>query len=229
MRIVDVIERKREGAANSRAELEALVLGYTRGEVPDYQAAAWLMAVCLRGMSADEVVELTAIMAASGRRLDLGSIGRPVADKHSTGGVGDKTSLVVVPLVAGCGVPVGKMSGRGLGFSGGTIDKLESIPGLRVELSADEFVRQLGAEGIVLAGQSADLAPADGKLYALRDVSGTVPSIPLIASSVMSKKLAAGAGVIVLDVKVGNGAFMEREADARALAETMLSIGQAAG
>jgi pyrimidine-nucleoside phosphorylase len=229
MRIVDIIERKRDGGANTRAELEALVLGYTRGAVPDYQAAAWLMAVCVRGMEPDEVAVLTEIMAASGRQLDLSSVGRPVADKHSTGGVGDKTSLVVAPLVAACGVPVGKMSGRGLGFTGGTIDKLESIAGLRVELSGDDFVTQLRQEGIVLSGQSAELAPADGKLYALRDVTGTVPSIPLIAASVMSKKLAAGADAILLDVKVGNGAFMRHESEARALAETMLGIGRAAG
>ncbi len=229
MRIVDIIERKRNGERLSRAELEAIVLGYTRGEVPDYQVAAWLMAVCWRGMAPDEVAELTQIMAASGRQLDLSRVGRVVADKHSTGGIGDKTSMVVAPLVAACGVPVGKMSGRGLGFAGGTIDKLESIPGFRVELSAEEFLDQLQRIGVVLCGQSADLAPADGKLYALRDVTATVQSIPLIASSVMSKKLAAGAQVIVLDVKVGSGAFMREEPEARALAETMVAIGTAAG
>src|SRR5437588_1807020 len=217
-RIVDLIEKKRDGGTHSRDELEAIVRGYVRGDVPDYQVAAWLMAVCLRGMQPDEVADLTAIMAASGRQLDLSSVGRPVADKHSTGGVGDKTSLVVAPLVAACGVPVGKMSGRGLGFSGGTIDKLESIPGLRVELGADQFLAQLDREGLVICGQSAELAPADGKLYALRDVTATVESIPLIASSVMSKKLAAGAPVIVLDVKVGPGAFMKAPAQARELA-----------
>src|SRR3989449_3115421 len=191
LRIVDLIEKKRDGGTHSRDELEAIVSGYVRGEVPDYQVAAWLMAVCWRGMQPDEVATLTQVMAASGAQLDLSSIGKPVADKHSTGGVGDKTSLVVMPLVAACGVPVGKMSGRGLGFTGGTIDKLESFPGIRVNLDAAAFVRQLRDIGIVITGQSADLAPADGKLYALRDVTGTVPSPPLIASSIMSKKLAA--------------------------------------
>ncbi len=229
MRIVDLIEKKRDGGTFSRDELEQLVLGYVHGEVPDYQVAAWLMAVQLRGMAPDEVVALTQVMAASGEQLDLSSIGRPVADKHSTGGVGDKTSLVVMPLVASCGVPVGKMSGRGLGFTGGTIDKLESFPGIRLDLSASEFTQQLRDVGIVITGQSADLAPADGKLYALRDVTGTVPSLPLIASSIMSKKLAAGAHVIVLDVKTGSGAFMHEREAARDLARAMVDIGTAAG
>jgi pyrimidine-nucleoside phosphorylase len=229
MRIVDLIEKKRDGGQHSADELHAIVDGYVRGEVPDYQVAAWLMAVCLRGMQPDEAATLTRIMAASGQQLDLSSVGRPVADKHSTGGVGDKTSLIVMPLVAACGVPVGKMSGRGLGFTGGTIDKLESFPGIRVDLDAASFVRQLTDVGIVITGQSADLAPADGKLYALRDVTGTVPSLPLIASSVMSKKLAAGANVIVLDVKTGSGAFMREADDARALARAMVDIGVAAG
>jgi pyrimidine-nucleoside phosphorylase len=229
VRIVDLIDKKREGGRHSREELEALVNGYVRGAVPDYQVAAWLMAVCWRGMQAAEVADLTQVMAASGEQLDLTSIGRPVADKHSTGGVGDKTSLVVMPLVAACGVPVGKMSGRGLGFTGGTIDKLESFPGMRVDLDAAAFVRQLHDIGIVITGQSADLAPADGKLYALRDVTGTVPSLPLIASSIMSKKLAAGAHVIVLDVKTGSGAFMRERDAARELAQAMVDIGVAAG
>jgi pyrimidine-nucleoside phosphorylase len=229
VRIVDLIDKKREGGRHSRAELEAIVNGYVQGTVPDYQVAAWLMAVCWRGMEADETADLTQVMAASGEQLDLSSIGRPVADKHSTGGVGDKTSLVVMPLVAACGVPVGKMSGRGLGFTGGTIDKLESFPGMRVDLDAAAYVHQLSDIGIVITGQSADLAPADGKLYALRDVTGTVPSLPLIASSIMSKKLAAGANVIVLDVKTGSGAFMRERDAARALAQAMVDIGAAAG
>jgi pyrimidine-nucleoside phosphorylase len=229
MRVIDLIEKKRDGGVHSHAEIEAIIGGYVRGEVPDYQIAAWLMAVCWRGMGSGELAALTQVMAASGEQLDLTSIGRPVADKHSTGGVGDKTSLVVMPLVAACGVPVGKMSGRGLGFTGGTIDKLESFPGIRVDLDAPAFVRQLRDIGIVITGQSVDLAPADGKLYALRDVTGTVPSLPLIASSVMSKKLAAGANVIVLDVKTGSGAFMREPDAARALAQTMVHIGVAAG
>jgi pyrimidine-nucleoside phosphorylase len=229
VRIVDLIEKKRDGGAHTRAELEAIVLGATRGEVPDYQLAAWLMAVVWRGMTDEEMAQLTEVMAASGERLDLSSVGRPVADKHSTGGVGDKTSLVVMPLVAACGVPVGKMSGRGLGLTGGTIDKLECFPGIRLELSAAAFVRQLREVGIVITGQSAELAPADGKLYALRDVTGTVPSLPLIASSVMSKKLAGGAQVIVLDVKAGSGAFMRHPAAARLLARAMVRIGALAG
>ena len=229
MRIVDLIEKKRDGGAHSRDELEALVGGYVRGEVPDYQVAAWLMAVCWRGMLPEELTRLTQVMAASGTQLDLSPLGRPVADKHSTGGVGDKTSLVVMPLVAACGVPVGKMSGRGLGFTGGTIDKLECFAGIRLDLDAPAFVRQLGDVGMVITGQSADLAPADGKLYALRDVTGTVPSLPLIASSIMSKKLAAGADVIVLDVKTGSGAFMRERDAARALARAMVEIGTAAG
>src|SRR6266851_5834206 len=228
-RIVDLIEKKRDGGTHSRDELETLIGGYVRGEVPDYQLAAWLMAVCWRGMQPDEVATLTQVMAASGEQLDLSSIGKPVADKHSTGGVGDKTSLVVMPLVAACGVPVGKMSGRGLGFTGGTIDKLESFPGIRLDLDAATFVRQLGEIGIVITGQSADLAPADGKLYALRDATGTVPNLPLIASSIMSKKLAAGANVIVLDVKTGSGAFMHDRESALALARAMVDIGTAAG
>src|SRR5215831_901750 len=229
MRIVDLIEKKRDGGQHSEDELHAIVDGYVRGEVPDYQVAAWLMAVCLRGMQPDEVASLTRIMAASGQQLDLSGVGRAVADKHSTGGVGDKTSLIVMPLVAACGIPVGKMSGRGLGFTGGTVDKLESFPGMRVDLEASEFVRQLSNIGIVITGQSADLAPADGKLYALRDVTGTVPSLPLIASSIMSKKLAAGANVIVLDVKTGSGAFMRERDAARELAQAMVDIGAAAG
>jgi pyrimidine-nucleoside phosphorylase len=228
-RIPDLIDRTRRGQRLSRPDLETLVLGFTRGEVPDYQIAAWLMAVCCRGMEAAEVADLTEVMVDSGRRLDLSPIGPMVADKHSTGGVGDKTSLVVAPLVAACGLPVAKMSGRGLGFTGGTLDKLESIPGLSVELGADRFVAQVREIGLAIVGQSPELAPADGKLYALRDVTATVESIPLVASSVMSKKLAAGAPVIVLDVKTGSGAFMSTVSAATELAELMVEIGRAAG
>ena len=228
-RIVDLIARKRAGGELSADELAALVDGYLRGDVPDYQVAAWLMAVCWRGMTRRETTDFTLLLARSGEMLDLGALGARAVDKHSTGGVGDKTTLAVAPLVAACGVPVAKLSGRGLGFTGGTLDKLESIPGLRVSLSTDELIRQVERIGIAVASQSADLAPADGKLYALRDVTATVESIPLIASSVMSKKLAAGAGSIVLDVKAGRGAFMKRVEDATTLAETMVEIGRGAG
>jgi pyrimidine-nucleoside phosphorylase len=226
---VDIIAKKRDGLPLSREEIEFFVQGYTRGEIPDYQAAAWLMAVYLRGMDEAETVALTLAMAHSGATLDLGDVAPLVADKHSSGGVGDKTTLAVGPVVASLGVPVGKMSGRGLGFSGGTLDKLESIPGFRAELTVGEFKRQLAEVGLVVAGQSADLAPADGKFYALRDVTATVSSIPLIASSIMSKKIAAGANVIVLDVKVGQGAFVKDEEEALHLARLMIRIGQNAG
>jgi pyrimidine-nucleoside phosphorylase len=229
MRAVDIIARKRDGAELSTAEIDWFVRGFTRGDIPDYQAAALLMAITLRGMSARETVDLTLAMAHSGDVLDPHEVVPVAVDKHSTGGVGDKTTLVVEPLVAATGLAVGKMSGRGLGFSGGTLDKLESIRGYRVDLSTREFRRNLKRYGIVLTGQTADLAPADGKLYALRDVTATVPALPLIASSVMSKKLAAGADAIVLDVKVGNGAFMATLADARALARIMVRIGRDAG
>ena len=228
MRVVELIERKRDGGKLTADEIDALVQGYTKGDVPDYQMSAFCMAVVWRGMDAKETAALTASMVRSGERLDLSRFGR-VVDKHSTGGVGDKTTLVVAPLVAACGVPVAKMSGRGLGFSGGTLDKLESIRGYRVDLSTAEFLAQLERIGIVVTGQTADLAPADGKLYALRDTTGTVPAIPLIASSVMSKKIAAGANAVVLDVKVGSGAFMKDLASARQLARAMVSIGVAHG
>src|SRR2546430_10996795 len=225
MRVVELIERKRDGGKLTADEIDALVQGYTKGDVPDYQMSAFCMAVVWRGMDAKETAALTASMVRSGERLDLSRFGR-VVDKHSTGGVGDKTTLVVAPLVAACGVPVAKMSGRGLGFSGGTIDKLESIPGLRVELSAEEFLAQLDREGLVICGQSTELAQADGKLYALRDVTATVESIPLIASSIMSKKMAEGLDALVLDVKVGSGAFMKKQVEARRLAQMMVGVGR---
>jgi len=228
MRVVELIERKRDGGKLTADEIDALVQGYTKGDIPDYQMSAFCMAVVWRGMDAKETAALTASMVRSGEQLDLSRFA-VVVDKHSTGGVGDKTTLVVAPLVATCGVPVAKMSGRGLGFSGGTLDKLESIRGYRVDLSTDEFLAQLERIGIVVTGQTADLAPADGKMYALRDTTGTVPSIPLIASSIMSKKIAAGAHAVVLDVKVGSGAFMKDLVRARQLARAMVSIGVAHG
>lgn len=229
MNAVDLIIKKRDGFELSREEIEFFVTGFTRGDIPDYQAAAWAMAVLLKGMTDRETTDLTLAMANSGSTLDLSKVVKIALDKHSTGGVGDKTTLVVEPLVAACGVPVGKMSGRGLGFSGGTLDKLDSIPGYRTNLSRDEFIDQLKDIGLVLTGQSPDLAPADGKFYALRDVTGTVQSMPLIASSVMSKKIAGGAQAIVLDVKVGSGAFMKTLEEARSLAVLMVSIGRLSG
>jgi len=229
MRMVDVIVNKRDKHELTQEEIKYFVEGYTRGEIPDYQASALAMAILLNGMSSRETKELTLAMAHSGEVLDLSKVVPVTVDKHSTGGVGDKTSLVVAPTVSACGLPVGKMSGRGLGFSGGTLDKLESIPGFCVDLSTEEFIQQLKSIGIVLTGQSADLAPADGKLYALRDVTGTVQSIPLIASSIMSKKIAAGAQAILLDVKVGLGAFMTNLEDARKLARMMVKIGTLVG
>lgn len=229
MRAVDIIIRKRDKGELTREEIEFFIKGFVSGDVPDYQASAFAMAVLLNGMTPRETTDLTLAMAYSGQMLDLSDVVGLVVDKHSSGGVGDKTSLVVLPIVAACGLPVGKMSGRGLGFSGGTLDKLESIPGYRVNLTTDEFKKQLKDKGIVLTGQSLDLAPADGKLYALRDVTGTVQSIPLIASSIMCKKLAAGAQAILLDVKTGLGAFMETLDEARQLAELMVDIGKLAG
>lgn len=229
MRAVDIIARKRDGEPLTAEEIAFFVTGFARGAVPDYQAAAWLMAVVLRGMSHQETIDLTLAMVRTGLQLDLSDIAPFVADKHSTGGVGDKTTLVVAPLVAAAGVCVGKMSGRGLGFSGGTLDKLESIPGFRADLSVEEFRSQLRAVGIAVTGQSADLVPADGKLYALRDVTATVESLPLMASSIMSKKIATGTNGIVLDVKVGRGAFMKTEQDALELATLMVDIGRGMG
>lgn len=224
MRAVDIIIKKRDREELTRDEIEFFIQGYGKGEIPDYQAAAWAMAVVLNGMTPRETTDLTLAIAGSGETLDLSRIVPIAVDKHSTGGVGDKTTLVVEPVVAACGLAVGKMSGRGLGFSGGTLDKMESIPGFRTDLTTEEFLEQLKSIGLVLTGQTADLAPADGKLYALRDVTGTVQSIPLIASSVMSKKIAAGAQAIVLDVKAGLGAFMENLDEAQRLAELMVSI-----
>ncbi|MDH5507790.1 MAG: thymidine phosphorylase [Anaerolineae bacterium] len=229
MRAVDIIIKKRDNEELTTAEIQYFIQGFTSGEVSDYQAAAWAMAVQLNGMSPRETTDLTLAMANSGDTLDLSGVVKIAVDKHSTGGVGDKTTLVVEPVVAACGLPVGKMSGRGLGFSGGTLDKMESIPGFRTDLTTDEFLQQLKDIGLVLTGQTGDLAPADGKLYALRDVTGTVPSLPLIASSIMSKKIAAGAQRMVLDVKTGVGAFMATLDEARALAETMVEIGKLAG
>jgi pyrimidine-nucleoside phosphorylase len=230
MRPAELIEQKRNGGEHDPAELAELILAYARDEVPDYQLAAWCMAVYFQGLSPEETQALTDAMIRSGETLDLGAaLGRKVVDKHSTGGVGDKTSIAVGPIVAACGVPLGKMSGRGLGHTGGTLDKLESIPGFRVELTTDEFIAQLRDVGMAIVGQTADLVPADKKLYALRDVTATVDIVPLIASSIMSKKLAAGAQAIVLDVKVGDGAFMKTLPDARGLAEVMREIGTIAG
>ncbi|HSL46616.1 MAG TPA: thymidine phosphorylase [Anaerolineales bacterium] len=229
MRAVDIIIKKRDKQELSLAEIEFFVKTFISGEFTDYQASALLMAIVLNGMTPRETTDLTLSMANSGHMLDLSDVVDLAVDKHSSGGVGDKTSLAVLPIVAACGLPVGKMSGRGLGFSGGTLDKLESIPGYRVDLTTEEFKHQLKEKGIVLTGQSLDLAPADGKLYALRDVTGTVQSIPLIASSIMCKKLAAGAQAILLDVKTGLGAFMETLEEARQLANLMVDIGQLAG
>ncbi len=229
MRAVDIIIKKRDKGELSSQEIEFFVRGFTKGDIPDYQASAFAMAIMLNGMTPFETADLTLAMARSGQVLDLSGIVDIAVDKHSSGGVGDKTSLTVLPIVVACGLPVGKMSGRGLGFSGGTLDKLESIPGYRVDLSTEEFKQQLKEKGVVLTGQSLDLAPADGKLYALRDVTGTVPSTALIASSIMSKKIAAGAQAILLDVKTGLGAFMETLDEARILANLMVDIGKLAG
>jgi pyrimidine-nucleoside phosphorylase len=237
MHALDVIAKKRDGGELSKEEIEFFIQRYTQDEIPDYQAAAWLMALFLQGMNDRETYDLTMAMAHSGAMLDMSDIGpgpdsgeRPlVVDKHSTGGVGDKVSLVLAPLVAACGVPMAKMTGRGLGFTGGTVDKLESIPGYRTDLSVDEFRRQVEEIGIVLTGQTVDLAPADRKLYALRDATATVESIPLIVSSIMSKKLAGGAEAIVLDVKVGTGAFMDTIKEGEALAHGLVRLGSRAG
>lgn len=225
MRMVDLIVKKRQGQALSEAEIAWMIQAYTEGALPDYQMSAMMMAICFAGMNAEETAALTDAMTHSGTVLDVSSVGAQVADKHSTGGVADTTTLAVVPIVASCGVTMGKMSGRGLGHTGGTLDKLEAISGFSVDVAPQRFLALLRENGLAIVGQNEALAPADKKLYALRDVTGTVDSLPLIASSIMSKKLAAGADIIVLDVKVGSGAFMKTPEDAAALAKTMVEIG----
>jgi pyrimidine-nucleoside phosphorylase len=230
IRPAELIERKRNGEEIRADELRELVLGYTREEIPDYQMAAFLMAVYFRGLSSAETFALTDAMVASGETIGLGTaIGRLCVDKHSTGGVGDKTSIAVGPIVAACGVPFGKLSGRGLGHTGGTLDKLEAIPGYRIELTTEEFIAQVREIGLAIIGQSANLVPADKRLYALRDVTATVDNVSLIAASIMSKKLAGGADAIVLDVKIGDGAFMKTLDDGRVLSEAMIALGRRAG
>jgi len=229
MRMVDIIEKKRDGGVLSKAEIDFFIDGYTKGKIPDYQASALAMAILFRGMSIEETANLTNAMMHSGDCIDLSAISGVKVDKHSTGGVGDKTSLALGPLVSACGAKLAKMSGRGLGHTGGTLDKMESVPGTSISLSQDAFIKQVNEIGIAIIGQTAQIDPADKKLYALRDVTGTVPSIPLIASSIMSKKLASGADTILLDVKFGSGAFMKTLEDARALANTMVEIGRHLG
>ena len=229
MNVLDIIAKKRDKKELSKEELEFFVQGYTKGEITDYQAAALVMAIYLNGMTNNEITNLTIAMAYSGEVLDLSKLGENVVDKHSTGGIGDKVTLILMPIIAALGVPVAKMSGRGLGFTGGTIDKLESIPGYNTQISVDEFIENVEKIGISLIGQTLNLAPADKKLYALRDSINCVENIPLIASSIMSKKIASGANKIVLEVTVGNGAFMKNIDDAKKLAETMINIGNLAG
>ncbi len=229
MRMYDLIMKKKNNGEHSKDEIRYIVDGFTKGQIPDYQMASWLMCVYFNGMTKAETIELTNAMADSGDRLDLSGINGIKVDKHSTGGGGDKTTFIVAPILASLGVPIAKMSGRGLGHTGGTIDKLEAIKGFNVAISEDEFINNVNNIKLSLVGQTGNLAPADKKIYALRDVTATVDSLPLIASSIMSKKLAAGADVIVLDVKCGSGAFMKDEASAKALARTMVDIGNGAG
>ena len=229
MNVYEIIDKKKRGLELNQTEIEYLINGYVNNEIPDYQISAWLMAVYFQGMTDRELLALTNCMTKSGEIVDLSSIMGVKVDKHSTGGVGDKVTLVVAPIVAACGGKVAKMSGRGLGFTGGTIDKLEAIPGLKTALAEEEFFNMVNEIGLAVMGQSADIAPADKKLYALRDVTATVDSIPLIASSIMSKKLAAGSDKIVLDVTVGSGAFMKDKENAVQLAEKMVAIGNGAG
>lgn len=228
-RFVDVIHKKREGLTLEKEEIRSMIRDYVAGEIPDYQMSAMLMAICFQGMDDEELTVMTLAMRDSGDIVDLSPVRGIKVDKHSTGGVGDKTTLIVGPIVAACGVPVAKMSGRGLGFTGGTLDKLESIPGFRVDLSSEEFFRAVGKSGISVIGQTGNLAPADKLLYALRDVTSTVDSIPLIAASIMSKKLAAGSDKILLDVTTGSGAFIKDMEGSRELARRMVAIGNAAG
>lgn len=229
MRAYDIIHKKREGKKLSKEELEFLINGYVKGDIPDYQMSAWAMAVFFQGMDAEETANLTMLMAESGDMIDLSDIQGIKVDKHSTGGVGDTTTLILAPLVASAGIPVAKMSGRGLGHTGGTIDKLESIPDFNTSMSRDRFIDNVNQHGVAVVGQTGNLTPADKKLYALRDVTATVESIPLIAGSIMSKKIAGGANAIVLDVKTGSGAFMKEMEEARELARTMVAIGEKVG
>ena len=229
MNIIEILEKKKESESLTKEEIEFFIKGYTNGDITDYQAAALVMAICVNGMTVNEIVDLTIAMANSGDTLDLTGIADNTVDKHSTGGVGDKITLILTPIIASMGVPIAKMSGRGLGITGGTIDKLESIPGYRVDLSIDEFKNNVKEIGIALIGQNMDLAPADKKIYALRDAIGCTNSIPLIASSIMSKKIAAGANHIILDVTCGDGAFMETKTDAKILSKVMKHIGIKSG